>query len=95
MRISDISQSLASEKETLQHFKVARLWLFGSAARKKTEIRDLDFLVEFSSPPGLVDFMELKFFLENRLGLPVDLHSRASCPERFFRRIEPDLQHVA
>lgn len=89
-----ISSIRALDKE-LESFGVAGLWLFGSAARGEAVANDLDFLVEFSSPPTLINFMGLKFFLEERLHMPVDLHTRSSCPERFMRRIQPDLLHVA
>ena len=39
--------------------------------------------------------MNLKFFLEERLGGSVDLHSKKTCPARFLQRIQPDLLHVA
>ncbi len=91
----DIRQKLAPEGEALRRYKVARLWLFGSAARGESIVHDLDFMVEFTAPPGLVEFMELKFFLEETLERPVDLHSLASCPPRFLKRIESDLKHVA
>jgi predicted nucleotidyltransferase len=84
----------ALDKE-LESFGVAGLWLFGSAARGEADANDLDFLVEFSSPPTLINFMGLKFLFEEKLHMPVDLHTRSSCPERFMRRIQPDLLHVA
>lgn len=79
----------------IEFFGVADLWLFGSAARGEADAHDLDFLVEFSSPPTLNEFMGLKFLLEERLQLPVDLHTRSTCPERFMQRIHSDLCHVA
>lgn len=88
-------QAIHSLGKELESHKVKRLWLFGSAARGEEEVHDLDFLVEFNSPPTLTGFMNLKFFLEERLHMPVDLHSLGSCPKRFFERIQPDLLHVA
>ena len=79
----------------LRAFGVKELWLFGSAARGEAQAHDLDFLVHFNMPPTLTGFMNLKFFLEERLGRPVDLHSKGSCPDRFLQRIQPDLLHVA
>ena len=87
--------SIHALADELPSFGVDNLWLFGSAARGESVIHDIDFLVEFSAPPTLTRFMNLKFFLEDRLGMPVDLHSRATCPDRFFQRIQPDLLHVA
>lgn len=93
--LEDIRAKLSTHTETLRAYDVADLWLFGSAARNDVAVQDLDFMVQFSKQPGLVNFMELKFFLEELFGLPVDLHSRASCPSRFLKRIEADLKHVA
>jgi len=90
-----IRSTLKSHSRKLNDLGVSELWLFGSAARKGAEARDLDFLVSFSKQPGLLNFMELKFFLEGLFELPVDLHSRGSCPDRFLKRIQPDLKHVA
>ena len=85
-------QNLEAE---LRAFGVKELWLFGSAARGGGQAHDLDFLVDFNLPPTLTGFMNLKFFLEERLGLPVDLHSKGACPARFLQRIQPELLHVA
>ncbi len=89
-----ISSIRALDKE-LESFGVAGLWLFGSAARGEADAKDLDFLVEFTHPPTLTMFMNLKFFLEEKLHMPVDLNTRSSCPDRFMRRIKDDLLHVA
>ena len=90
-----VRQKLAEHSDRLRALHVSSLSLFGSAARGEATVHDLDFLVEFSEPPGLVAFMELKFFLEVCFGLPVDLHTAKSCPARFYQRIENELQHVA
>jgi predicted nucleotidyltransferase len=90
-----IKACLLSNESALRGFHVRNIWLFGSAARGEADVNDLDFLVEFSKDPGLVDFMNLKFFLEEQLDNPVDLHSIGSCPPRFYKRIENELKHVA
>lgn len=90
-----IIQTIRSLESDLRSAGVANLWLFGSAARGTADAKDLDLLVEFTAPPTLTGFMDLKFFLEEKLHTPVDLHSRGSCPDRFMRRIQPDLLHVA
>jgi predicted nucleotidyltransferase len=90
-----IIRTIRSLESDLRAAGVANLWLFGSAARGKADAKDLDFLVEFTAPPTLTGFMNLKFFLEEQLHMPVDLHTRSSCPDRFMRRIQPDLLHVA
>ncbi len=90
-----IIRAIHSLRSDLRAAGVANLWLFGSAAQGKADANDLDLLVEFTAPPTLIGFMNLKFFLEEQLQMPVDLHSRSSCPDRFMRRIQPDLLHVA
>lgn len=90
-----ISSVIRSTSDELSRLGVKNLWLFGSVARGEINAKDLDFLVDFNSPPTLTGFMDLKFFLEEQLQMPVDLHSRNSCPDRFMKRIQPDLLRVA
>jgi predicted nucleotidyltransferase len=57
-----------------QQFGVASLALFGSVARDEAgPDSDVDLLVEFRETPGLSEYMRLKWWLEERLGRPVDL----------------------
>ncbi len=93
--VNAIKELLATHMDTLHLYGVSNLWLFGSAARGETYAKDLDFIVEFKQPPGLRDYMGLKFFLEETFSMPVDLHSKVACPERFYKRIQADLKHVA
>ena len=90
-----ICELLKNSQTELDSYGVKDLWLFGSVARGEESARDIDMLVSFSEPPTLVRFMGLKFFLEDRLDAPVDLHTRSACPDRFLKRIEKELQHVA
>jgi len=92
--VEDIKMTLAENNAYLSRFGVRHLWLFGSFARGEAA-QDLDFMVEFENLPGLLNFMELKFWLEDLFQMPVDLVTKSSCPERFFRRISPDLKNVA
>lgn len=90
-----IIRVIRESERNLRAMGVVNLWLYGSTARGEADANDADFLVEFSSRPTLTGFMDLKFFLEDKLKLPVDLQTRDSCPDRFMRRIQPDLLHVA
>ncbi|MDB6166812.1 MAG: putative nucleotidyltransferase [Lacunisphaera sp.] len=75
---------------------VGRLWLFGSRARQTAGPgSDWDVLVEFTEPPGLGDYMSLKFWLEEKLGGRVDVVSRAACKPRFLAAINDELLDVA
>ncbi|TAE85501.1 MAG: DNA polymerase subunit beta [Verrucomicrobia bacterium] len=95
MKRETIIQAIREIKPELRTMGVMNLWLFGSLARGETAAHDADLLVEFSDRATLTGFMNLKFFLEDKLGLAVDLHTRSSCPDRFMRRIQPELLHVA
>ena len=90
-----IIDQLREESSALRNFDVKHLWLFGSAARGEANPRDVDVLVEFNRPPGLINYMDLKFRLEEILGRPVDLVSQSACRERFRRAIAKDLVRVA
>ncbi len=66
-------QLLSRHRDTIKSFGVRSLALFGSAARNQAvETSDLDFLVEFEHKT-FDNYMELKFFLEELFGVPVDL----------------------
>ena len=70
----EIIEALASQRALLDRFGVSAVSLFGSVARgESTEESDIDLLVEFSQPIGLLQFVELKRLLEDLLGRPVDL----------------------
>jgi predicted nucleotidyltransferase len=57
-----------------QQFAVKHLSVFGSVARNEaTETSDADILVEFDGQATFDGYMDLKFFLEELLGVPVDL----------------------
>lgn len=65
--------------DTLRSFGVQSLALFGSVARDEaTDTSDLDFLVEFEGVATFDRYMDLKFFLEDLFGKPVDLVTKRS-----------------
>jgi len=61
-------------EELRRRFRVKSLALFGSVARGEAGPQsDVDILVEFEGPATFDGYMELKFYLEDLLGCPVDL----------------------
>ncbi len=57
-----------------EKFKVKRIGIFGSyAKRQQRKKSDIDILVEFQETIGIFEFIDLAEFLENSLGLKVDL----------------------
>lgn len=75
MRRDDVIGLLSSHRQELEErFGVSSLALFGSVARDEAgPTSDVDVLVEFRETPGLTEYMRLKFWLEEQLGLQVDL----------------------
>ncbi len=70
----EILEALASERALFERYGVSAVSLFGSVARgESTEESDIDLLVEFSRPIGLLRFVELKRILEEVFGRTVDL----------------------
>jgi predicted nucleotidyltransferase len=71
---NEILTVLKNHREELStRFSVRRIGLFGSILRGSTsEKSDVDILVELAQPT-FDHYMDLKFFLEEQLGRPVDL----------------------
>lgn len=74
-----VLQILREQPNLFKNFQIKSLALFGSVARKQaTEASDLDFLVEFEGAATFDRYMDLKFFLEDLFGKPVDLVTKRS-----------------
>lgn len=70
----EILEALASQRSLFEQYGVSAISLFGSIARgESTDGSDIDLLVEFSRPIGLLQFVELKRAMEKALGRSVDL----------------------
>ena len=96
MDAADIIQTLEREFVTLrERFGVKSLGLFGSIARGEASPRsDVDILVEFDAP-SFDHYMDLKFYLEERLGRPVDLVLKGSLKPALRERILREVRDVA
>lgn len=75
MKRDKVLEFLSSHRQELEtRFGVCSLALFGSVARDEAGPEsDIDVLVEFRETPGLSEYMDLKFWLEDHLDWPVDL----------------------
>ena len=77
MRRDVLLAFLREHQSLMDRYGVKSLAVFGSVARDEaTADSDVDLLVEFEEPPTFDRYMDLKFFLEDRLGCGVDLVSR-------------------
>jgi predicted nucleotidyltransferase len=82
MRRDEVLAIVKTHQVKLQELGVKSLDLFGSVARDKARPdSDVDFLVEFSKPIGLFDFSEVRLYLEDILGCPVDLGTQDALRE--------------
>ena len=82
--------------EFLKRFGARHLALFGSAARDDLRVdSDIDVLVEFDGPATFDGYFELKTYLEQLLGRPVDLVTEKGLRSRARRHVEKDLIRVA
>ncbi len=68
-------QLLTQHKQILAYrFGVVRLALFGSVVRDAARAgSDVDVLVEFDGPATSARYFGVQFYLEDLLGMPVDL----------------------
>lgn len=84
----DILAKIASCRVELNQFDVQSLSLFGSVARNEaTQNSDIDLLVQFNKPVGLLHFVRLKRYLEDLLGRRVDLVTPDALKRQFRDRI--------
>lgn len=72
-----VLRTLRDHRGALQALGVGELYLFGSVARDEQRLdSDVDLLVEFNEPVGLVRFVGVLRFLEDALQRKVDLVDR-------------------
>jgi hypothetical protein len=88
---------LGEQRDVLRRrYAVKSLAVFGSAARDAmSAASDVDLLVEFDPAPGFDRYFDLKFFLEELIGRPVDLVTRGGLRAELRARIEGEAIHVA
>jgi predicted nucleotidyltransferase len=97
MSKQEILQRFEERKgEIRRRFSVAKLSIFGSFARDEGSAQsDLDVLVAFEQKATFDLFMDLKFYLEELLGLRVDLVTDKALRPQIRRAIEGEIVDVA
>lgn len=95
MEKNNILQLLKKKKPHIEHrFSVNSIGLFGSCARNSMHSRsDIDILVSFSEP-SFDHYMDLKFYLEDLFGRPVDLVMQQTVKRRLQKVIQQDTLYV-
>ncbi len=94
-KIEEIKRIIKNHKRELREkFKVKRIAIFGSYARgEETPESDIDILVEFNEPVGLL-FFHLEEYLTKILGVRVDLVTKDGIKKNRLKYIEKDLLYV-
>lgn len=96
MKRDEVISQLKGRLDQLADFNIRSLAIFGSVARGEARSdSDIDFLVEFDGPATFDQYMELKFFLEDLLGRPVDLVTRKGIRPELVPYIEREAHRVA
>ena len=93
--LEEIKDTLAKHKQELKEkYKVKQIGIFGSYVRgEQTEKSDVDILVEFSEPVGFL-FIHLADYLEEILGVKVDLITPSAIKPNRQKYIMKDLTYV-
>jgi uncharacterized protein len=96
MKRGEAMSILKQHYQPLKNFGVKSLAIFGSVARDEAHPEsDIDILVEFSEPPTFDRYMDLKFYLEDRLDQSVDLVSHKMLKPQIRQTVEKESIRVA
>ena len=92
----EIRRVLEGHKDELKRkYHVKAVGIFGSYLRgEQKETSDVDILVEFEGPIGLIEFVGLKNHLSDQLGVNVDLVMKKALKPRIGHRILSEVLYV-
>jgi len=86
----------AHKAELHEKFQVESLAVFGSVSRGSARPdSDIDVLVKYRKTPGLFAFLELKRYIENIVGRPVDLVTEGALKKQLRDQIIKEAIRVA
>jgi len=81
--------------ELHEKYGVTEIGVFGSYVKgKQRENSDVDILVTFERPVSLLTFSEIGHFLEDMLGIKVDLVMKKTLKPHIGRHILEEVQYV-
>jgi len=97
MNKEEMLQIIAAHMDEIRlRFKVKHLSVFGSVARDEaTADSDIDILVEYTEVPGIFRFLQLKDYLEEITGVPVDLVTEKGLKHQLRASIMAEVIRVA
>lgn len=91
-----VVQRLRDHRDAIAGFGVASLAVFGSTARDTARPdSDVDILAEFVGPATFDGYMGLKFYLEDLLGVRVDLVTEQGLRPELRAAVEREAVRVA
>jgi len=94
--IAQIKTLLAEHKnEIVEKYGVTEIGIFGSYLREEQkETSDIDILVEFKRPIGMLTFINLKNYLSDLFETNVDLKTKKALKPRIGQRILNEVVYV-
>lgn len=96
MELEEVIKRIKENEDLLkERFKVREIGVFGSVTRREKKVNDVDVIVEFNEPVGW-EIVDLKEFLEDLLGVKVDLLTKKAVISKpaFWRSIEKEIVYV-
>jgi hypothetical protein len=93
---TEIINIIKSNKPEIEsRYGVQRLGLFGSFVRERQRKKsDVDILVTFNRDIDLFEFLDLREFLEKKLGTKVDLVMATALKPTIGKRILAEVEYV-
>lgn len=86
---------LLSHQKQLSKLGSRHLAIFGSTVRNETaKTSDIDILVDFDTKKDLIQFIDLKFYLEDLLSCDVDLVSKQALHPALKKRILSEAKQI-
>ena len=76
-------------------YKVKEIGIFGSFARgEQKDTGDLDLLIDFEEPIGLIQYAGLQNYLSDKIGVQVDLVTKSGLKPRIGSHILGEIIYV-
>jgi hypothetical protein len=89
--------ALRNEAEAIKARGATALYLFGSTGRDEAgSASDVDLFIDYAHGTGfsLIELVGIKHYLEDRLGIPVDLTTRDSLHPLLKTKIEASAERI-
>ncbi|AMQ18725.1 type VII toxin-antitoxin system antitoxin protein adenylyltransferase MntA [Thermococcus peptonophilus] len=94
--LDEIEEILRMHKRELEEkFGVKEIGIFGSYVRGEArETSDVDILVDFHRIPSLLEFIRLEEYLEDLLGVRVDLVMKSALKPKIGKHVKREVIYV-